>query len=355
MQTTVQDLGRPGFARYGVPTSGAMDSLSFRLGALLLDNPPDAAALEIALVGPELEALAEIVCTYVGADMGMRVNGARVEPGVVFALRPGDVLEMGAARYGARGYLCVAGGIHVPSILGSCSTSVAAGLGGFEGRPLLGSDVLRVGRPYSSAEELLRRVLKPEWRASYGSSWVLRLVEGSQAAELRDALGVLCASEWKVSDRSNRIGVRLDGPDLPPPTEGFETEGAPLGGVQLPTDGEPILLLADHQVTAGYPIPAAIATVDVPLAGRLRPGDTVRFQRVTEAAAIALLREREERLRAGVFEHLSEPVTGGLPELLETLERSRITEFRLTGPGVSLRWRRRAARGRTTGKTDRGG
>lgn len=340
VQTSVQDLGRPGYGRYGVPVSGAMDTWSLRLGNLLLGNPPGAAALEMALVGPELEALAPLLCAYTGADLNLLVGGRPVRPGRTFRVREGELLRFGAARAGARAYLCVAGGLLVEPVLGSRSTAVTAGLGGLEGRPLLGSDILQApviadGAVAGFAPRRLKRPLTPQ----LGGPATLRLLEGPQARGMPGALPALMASTWRVSERSDRVGVRLQGPQLPRHEGSFETEGVPLGSVQVPPDGAPILLLADRQTTGGYPKPAVLASVDLPLAGQLHPGDEVRFELVTLEEAVRLLREREALLADPVWE----PEGAGteqtsLGELLGTLERSRVRELHLEGKGLSLRW-----------------
>lgn len=340
MQTTVQDLGRPGYGRYGVPLSGAMDTLSLRLGNLLLDNAPDAAALEMTLVGPELEALAPTICAYVGADMRLSVGGRRVEPGRAFAVAEGEALRFSASRDGARAYLCVQGGLDVPAILGSRSTGVTARLGGVEGRALAAGDVLRALTSASPSASLPGRKLKPCWLHRYSHEWVLRITEGPEFVTCGEAVEDLVASAWKVDERSNRVGVRLRGPSLRAHAPGFETEGVPLGAIQIPPDGVPILLLADRQVTGGYPMPAVLASVDLPRAGQFRPGDMVRFERVAAAKAVELLRDRETRIAQGVYESAPKLPVDSMNELVRTLEASRVEEFRLERGGVSFRWKR---------------
>lgn len=339
LQTTVQDLGRAGYGRYGVPDGGALDSLSLRLGNLLLANPEGAAGLEMTLVGPELEALEPLTCAYTGADMNLVVDGRPVAPGRSFAVRARDVLRFGAARAGARAYLCVAGGIAAPRVLGSRSVAVAAGLGGDAGRPLLGSDVLDVDPVAAEAAVSPGRRLRPDLLREYGGEATLRVVAGPQAPEMEAALEGLARRVWRVGDRWNRIGVRLEGPALPVPEEAFETEGIPLGAVQVPPDGAPILLLADRQTTGGYPKPAVVAAVDLPLAGQLRPGDRVRFRLVPAAEAVRLLREREEDLARGVADG-DDAGAGDAAGLVAALEASGVTELYWERRGQSFTWRR---------------
>lgn len=341
LQTTVQDRGRLGYSRYGVPSSGAVDGLSLRLGNLLLDNPPDAAGLEMTLSGPTLEAVAGVSCAYVGADMRLRLNDRSIDPGQVFSVTAGDVLRFGAPSAGARAYLCVGGGVHVPVTLGSRSTTVTASLGGMEGRPLRAGDVLHAGTPPAPGDALLGRRLRSRWLRSYGHEWELRITEGPHAETVPGALGALVAGEWKVSHRSDRMGVRLEGPTpIQTGNSGIETEGTPPGAVQVPPDGAPILLLADRGVTGGYPMPAAIATVDLPLAGQLRPGDTVWLRLITVSESISLLREQERSLAEPVFEQASPMPDANLAEFVKLLHISRVEELRLEVGKSLFRWKR---------------
>lgn len=340
LQTTVQDLGRPGFGRYGVPLGGAMDSLSLRLGNMLLDNPPGAAALELTLVGPELEALSSILFSYTGADMGLDVGGKRLSPGRVYQAREGEILRFAAARDGARAYLCLPGGLDVPQLLGSRSTAVTALLGGVDGRPLRGGDVVSALGSGGDARTLLRRRLSAPLEAPRELPVTLRLVPGPQAPELPGLLEALVAGVWTVSDRSSRIGLRLEGPALPVGMRAFPTEGVPLGAVQAPPDGAPILLLADRQTTGGYPKPAVLASADLPAAGQLRPHDQVRFELITVERAVRLLREREDELTRAVLERPAGDGTGRVQDLVVTLEKSRVEEVRLESHSGSFHWRR---------------
>ena len=334
LQTTVQDLGRPGYGRFGVPLSGAMDTESLRLGNGLLDNPAHAAGLEMTLVGPELEALGSLDCAYTGADMNLTVNGRRMQPHRAFAVRESDVLRFGAVRTGARAYLCIRGGVDVEPVLGSRSTAVTARIGGFEGRPLLGGDIIRTLEPVSSTSPLVR-VLQHSLPRRYGRETTLRIVEGPQAAELREALEHLLAADWTVNGRSNRVGVRLDGPRLPVHPQAWRTEGVPLGAVQVPADGTPILLLADRQTTGGYPKPAVIAAVDLPAAGQLQPGDGVAFRLVAREDAAELLREREAILSSA---RPDSRAGGGIDSTISALQTSNVTELEIQRGAVAFKW-----------------
>ncbi|HEX2852335.1 MAG TPA: 5-oxoprolinase subunit PxpB [Opitutaceae bacterium] len=286
MLTTVQDLGRSGHRAAGVPLSGAADPLALRLANWLVGNSADAAALEVTLIGPELEFPFEAV---------IAVTGARF-PGIPgwqpVRVLAGTRLKLGAATSGCRGYVAIAGGIVTGRVLGSASTYLRGGLGGVEGRALREGDVLVVAKT--------TRVLEEHWRIdgrvlpAYSASPVVRVVRGAQADEFGRAL---FATEFKVTPRSDRMGVRLSGAALKRNNsrELISTAVSP-GTVQIPPDGQPIVLMADAQTIGGYPQAAHVITVDLPLVAQLRPGDTLRFSEVSLDEAQNLLFARERTL-----------------------------------------------------------
>ena len=297
LQTTVQDTGRIGSARYGVSSSGAADPDALALGNALLANPPDAAALEIAGGAASFEALGACVVAVTGAPCSVSVNGRRMAAGVAFALVASEMLEIGALTAGMRVYFGVAGGVAVPPVMGSRATDLRAGLGGLNGRALRTGDVLARGPMDGAAEG---RILSPElMRRAPGSDWRLRILPGPLGGPSPDALEALLRASFSVDARSDRVGVRLrqvDGPCL----EGGQklSEGLPRGAVQVPPDGEPILLLAEAQATGGYHVPAVVISADLWRIGQLRPGDTVRFRLVALDEALAALRRRRAEIAA---------------------------------------------------------
>jgi KipI family sensor histidine kinase inhibitor len=304
-QTTVQDLGRPGYGRLGVSASGAADADALRLGNALLGNPPGVAALEVTLGGATFEALAPCAVALTGADCAARAGGRPLQCGEVGALAPGDALTLGQSSRGVRTYLCVAGGVHVPSVLGSRSTDVRAGLGGVEGRALRSGDALARGGTGLSPTALAGRRLPddPVRGEEQTDAQTLRILPGPHATN-EDDLAALVAGTYKVDPRSDRVGVRLqwEGEAVQPRPTGGETlsEGVPRGAVQLPPDGAPIILLADHQATGGYRVPAVVIAADLWRLAQLRPGETVRLRLTTPDVAVAALRARQTWL-----EHLA--------------------------------------------------
>jgi len=285
MLTTVQDAGRFGHRAAGVPVSGAVDAFAGRVANLLVGNPEHAAVLEFTLVGPELEFGADALIALTGADFGGDVG--LWQPLRVTA---GAVLRLAAARQGCRGYLAVAGGFDVPPVLGSRSTFLRGGFGGLNGRALRDGDRLTVPdvpRSVTGHWRIDPRVVPP-----YSESPQVRMVRGADGAEFDDTI---YGAAYRVAPQSDRMGLRLQGPLLSR-VNGAELPSAPVtpGTVQVPPDGQPIVLLADAQTIGGYPQLGHVVTADLPLVAQLRPGDTVRFQSVTLAAAreATLARER---------------------------------------------------------------
>ena len=277
-QTTVQDLGRFGYAHLGVSASGAADALALRAGNLLVGNAENAAVLEMTLTGAVLafEATAVIALTGSDFDCGIPLWTA-VE------IAAGTVVRCGGTRSGARCYLAVRGGIQTPKVLGSASTHLVTGIGG---RALRKGDVLSVGN------DAIRRprTLPVAPPAADGR---LRATAGPQAAWFG---AELYASAYHVTEASDRMGVRLRGPAIPSPAGHMVTEGVSLGAVQVPPDGQPIILFVEHQTTGGYPKPANVISADLWRVGQLRPRDEVIFKRVTMDEALELLRWQEEWL-----------------------------------------------------------
>jgi biotin-dependent carboxylase-like uncharacterized protein len=274
----VQDLGRPGYAHLGISASGAADALSLRAGNLLVGNAEGAAALEITLAGGTFEFERGALVAIAGADFDASIPLWRATE-----VKPGEQVRCGHARSGARCYLCVRGGIAVPLVLGSASTHLITGLGGFEGRALKRGDVLTLGSV--SGNPVLRTAAAPVLHSA------IRVTAGAEPVEL-------CGATWQVSEDSDRMGLRLRGPVLGSRAGHMLTEGVPLGAVQLPPDGQPIILFVEHQTTGGYPKIANVISADFHAVGQLRPRDQVRFEPVSIDAALALLRQQEEWLHA---------------------------------------------------------
>jgi len=295
--TTVQDLGRPGFAAIGVSASGAADPISLRLGNRLVGNAEGAAALEMTLLGGTFVFSQGAVVALTGADFGASVDdGGEVSIGVSFKLRPGQTLRLGSTRTGARCYLCVQGGIVVPPFLGSTSTHVLSGTGGFWGRSLRAGDMLTTG---PAAQVFRRRRIAPPMLELLASRKVLRVTAGPQAAWFSKASRrSFYLATYRVQEQSDRVGLRLEGPAVSQNRpRAMITEGVSLGAVQVPPAGSPMILFVEQQTTGGYPKMANIISADLARLGQLRPRDEIRFELVSWRLARALLIE-QERLMA---------------------------------------------------------
>jgi biotin-dependent carboxylase-like uncharacterized protein len=298
--TTVQDRGRFGYQRFGVPVSGAVDAIALRVANLLVGNPQGAAALEITALGPKLRFPAEAVVALTGAEVQAGLDGRPVPWYQSFLVRAGQTLDVQACTRGLRGYLAVAGGIDVPVLLGSRSTCLAAGFGGFQGRALASGDLLGSGEPSAPLGELANRGAPEEWRLRQESPGTLRVVLGPQDdAFTEEGLRTFLESAYQVTQHSDRMGCRLEGPEIAHRgSADLISDWIPMGGVQVPGDRRPIVLLADRQTTGGYPKIATVIGPDLPLVAQCLPGDSLRFRAVTLAEALAITREVEAALDA---------------------------------------------------------
>lgn len=314
--TTVQDLGRRGYRAAGVPLSGAMDPFALRIANSLVGNAESAAALELTLVGPEIEFSADTIIALGGADCA---GLAAWKPVAVTA---GQRLNLGECRHGCRGYLAVTGGIDVPLVLGSRSTYERGGFGGLEGRALREGDVLKLGvqsaasasggesaaegAVHNRATRIATWRIDPRVLPAYATAAAVRVLAGAQAGEFGRAF---FETEFTIAPQSDRMGLRLMGGKLER-SRGEELLSSAVlpGTVQVPRDGQPVVLMADAQTIGGYPQVAHVISVDLPVMAQLRPGDTVRFSEVTleEAHRLALQRDRAvAMLREGLAEKMA--------------------------------------------------
>ncbi|MBS2938721.1 biotin-dependent carboxyltransferase family protein [Nocardioides sp. J2M5] len=269
-EALVEDLGRRGLSGVGVGRSGAADRAALRQANRLLANQEGAAAIEVTFGGLDVEVVGEgSWCCVTGAPCPVTVDGREVGSHTVFFAEPGARVRLGAPTAGLRSYLGVRGGVEPEDVLGSRSSDVMSGLGP---APLEVGTVLPVGCPGERFSDL-DTVVAPDLSGEV----VLRAVRGPRDGWVADA-DLLVATAWTVTDRSNRVGMRLGGPPLAHARDDqLPSEGAWRGAVQVPPDGEPVLFLADHPVTGGYPVVAVVVDADVDRAAQLRPGDTVRF------------------------------------------------------------------------------
>lgn len=293
--TTVQDLGREGYGPLGVSPSGGADPVSLRIGNRLVGNPESAAALEMTLTGGAFTFEAAALIALTGADFGASIDSVSLPMWCSIEVQPGQTVALGPSRSGARAYLCIQGGIAVEPFLGSASTHVLSGLGGFDGRALRKGDRLELG----AANPLFRkRTLAPKMLERLEPRNIIRVTGGPQGDWFANsAWRTFCDGAFRVSEQSNRMGIRLEGPPIPlESSREMITEGVSLGAVQAPPSGQPIILFVDQQTTGGYPKIANVISADVHSLGQLRPRDVIRFERIEMSAARSLLLEQEALL-----------------------------------------------------------
>lgn len=323
LSTTIQDPGRPGLRHYGIPVGGAMDRLSHELANRLVGNPPELATLEMTLSGDELEWQDDALVAITGADMSPVVSSAAMYGMSAPLQRPvavqaGTRIRFQAARRGCRCYVAIAGGFDVPLVMGSRATYLRARIGGLHGRALRTGDELEIGP--SSPNISVFRASPGDTSPIAGAQWFvcLRELPNSSETELKVLRGRhfnqltshsqsdFWHERFQVSSQSDRMGYRLTGKNLQRPSGGdLLSEGTAIGTVQLPPDGDPILLMSDSAPTGGYPQIAQIITADQPLAAQLRPGDSVRFSETTiEHAQYLARQQRAEFDRAMVMASL---------------------------------------------------
>ena len=318
--TTVQDAGRTGFAARGFQESGACDKYSMRTANLLAGNlsaPDRAAVLECTLRGASVRFGESAVIALTGADMGAKINGS---PAAMYApvfVREGDTLTMDMASRGLRGYLAVYGGISVPPVMGSRSTNVKCGMGGLCGRALRDGDVLPVGKSARQAEKLWDKIGQrpgppvlgpadvwlrgePALRRYYGDSAVpvLRAVAGPQEESFtREGIDAFSRGIYRLTADCNRMACKLEGPAVETAAGAdILSDGIVEGSVQVSSNGQPIVMMADHQTTGGYAKIGTVIRVDLPVIAQLRPGDSVGFRFVCPEEGILAFRQAAAEL-----------------------------------------------------------
>jgi len=290
MFTTVQDLGRHGFLKYGVPISGAMDEFSLVAANRLVGNDAEDACLETTLIGPELQALARTQIAITGGEASPRINDNIVPTWQTLQIREGDVISFGKMESGCRSCLSVRGGINLPMVLGSRSTFVRGGFGGMEGRQLKTGDIVSgFDVPPLATERSTLEELRPQYTGHYR----VHVVLGPQADMFtEEGIHTFLSNPYKVTSESDRMGYRLEGPAIEHKGRADIVSDALLpGAVQVPKDGKPIIIMQDAQTTGGYPKIAVATTPDISLLGQAKPNDTIEFSKITLQQAQEKTRE----------------------------------------------------------------
>lgn len=311
--TTVQDTGRTGYQQYGVPVSGVMDHYAHAVANLLVGNTISESVLEVTMMGPKLEFQGSAILAVTGGDLQPQLNGIPVPMWKSFAVNKVDILSFKGMKSGCRAYLAFLGGIQVPQVLGSSSTYTRASIGGYQGRRLQPGDVLELGQspkygdqgPLKSAES---------YSMDYPSQIILRVVEGPQDdAFTKEGKDTFYGESYRVTNESDRMGFRLEGPEIQHVEKpDIISDGIAMGAIQVPGHGCPIVMMADRQTAGGYTKIVNVITADLPKIAQAKPGDEIRFQRVT-------VEEAQQKYRAMIDQLISihEQLWGKSPEPIQ--------------------------------------
>ena len=304
LATTIQDLGRTGHRRHGVGVGGAVDSLALRVANILVGNAAGEAAIEITLLGPTLVFDAPAVVAIAGGDLGPLLDGRPIEAYRPLPVPVGGRISFSAPRRGCRAYLACTGGFAIPPVLGGRGTDPVAGIGGIAGRPLAAGDVLTGRGPAAAVAAAAARLAAAPARWSAAAelrpafAGTIRVMPGDEFGWFTPAaIEAWLGGEFTVGADSDRMGSRLEGPrlELAAPWE-LLSECVVAGTVQVPPSGRPIVLLAGHATTGGYPRIAQVAAVDLPELAQAAPGTRLRFRGIDPAESRRLLLERERAL-----------------------------------------------------------
>jgi antagonist of KipI len=295
LQTTVQDLGRYGYQQFGIPPSGAMDPFSMQMANILVGNPLGEAVLEASFIGPDLEALTDMTIAICGGDFSPAVDGQDVSKWKSFIIKKGQILSVGPCKQGARAYITITGGIDVPEVLSSKSTFLIGSFGGYEGRALQKGDIL-CGNP--SIKKPLKS-LHPELIPPLQKQLNVRVILGPhQKMFTEQSIKRFLSEVYTLTPQSNRMGLQLKGPKLEHLAgPDIISDPVPLGGIQVPASGQPIILMADRQTTGGYTRIATVISADIPLLAQAVPDTKITFSTVSIEEAQRLYVKQQRLLK----------------------------------------------------------
>lgn len=296
--TTIQDFGRFGYTEFGVPYSGALDSFSYRIANILVNNPENEACLETMIMGLKLKSLGEFLIAITGADLTPLINNEPVKMWKPYLIKKGDIITFKRVRFGCRAYVSVSGGLAVPKVMGSYSTYLSGKFGGLEGRPLKKGDILyRFDLPFPL--DILNIKFPEELIPRFNRELILRIILGPQCDHFtEEGLKTFFSSIYEVTSQSDRMGIRLKGPFIErrqDVEESIISEGLLPGAIQVPGNGNPIIIL-NELVTGGYTKIASVISTDLLKVAQLKPGDSVRFMPVSIEEAHTLLKEQEDQI-----------------------------------------------------------
>ncbi|KEK22546.1 biotin-dependent carboxyltransferase family protein [Bacillus gaemokensis] len=309
MLTTIQDLGRYYYQQYGVPVGGAMDRTALRMINMLVGNEEDEAGLEITMMGPKLLIKKETLLAIGGANMEPLLNGEPIPLWRPILAKEGSMLCFGKAQFESRTYVTFAGGIDVANSMGSKSTYVRAAIGGIEGRALKKGDLFQIGAPSSFATCVIKKLMDEErvetpWGIcnhvlpKYNRNPVIRVILDFEWNQFkRESLESFFSKEYKVSNYADRMGYRFEGEELKRIEQSeILSSAVTFGTIQVPSGGNPIILMADRQTTGGYPRIGNVISVDLPILAQLKPGDYVTFAKISITEATEFYIEQEQNM-----------------------------------------------------------
>jgi biotin-dependent carboxylase-like uncharacterized protein len=307
--TTIQDLGRKGYQKYGLAISGSADHYAHRMANILVSNRQDCALLETTLLGLKLKVLQPAVIAITGGDLNPTINGEPIPMWTSIKVHEGDLIHFKGCRTGCRAYLAIAGGIDVPVVLGSRSTDTVGGIGGMNGRALREGDLINTGNPTRPLNCLSGRRLSPDLIPPYPNHIKVRVIPGPQHDAFTDkAIKTFFSSTYTATKDIDRMACRLDGPELEHKAGAdVSSEGIFLGAIQVPPNGKPIVFLAGRRSVGGYTKIGGVISVDIPKMAQVKPGDSIQFEEISLTEAHRLLKEQER-----IFKILNSTVRQGV-------------------------------------------
>lgn len=291
--TTVQDNGRYGYQKFGVPVSGAMDSFSQRVSNLLVGNDLNEAVLEVTFLGPTIEFLEDRVIAITGGDLSPMINHKSIAMWKSIYVKKGDILSFGGIKKGCRSYISFDGGIDVPLVMGSKSTYIKGKIGGFQGSSLKVGDILKCGSPNYNFKFIKGRALCSKYKPEYTNEIIVRVILGPQEDCFTDrGINTFLSSEYTVTNQIDRMGYRLDGETIEH-SKGADiiSDGIAFGAVQVPSNGKPIIMMADRQTTGGYTKIGNVISADLSKIAQAKQGDKIRFRAINMDEAHEILKE----------------------------------------------------------------
>ncbi len=296
--TTVQDEGRYGYEQFGMSPSGPMDLESFHIANLLVGNPKGESALELTIMGPTLRFTKANVVAVTGAPLSPKLNGESCPMNQAFSVSEGDELALGAVQGGCRAYVAFAGGLDVPEVMGSRTTALQNKVGGFQGRRLEKGDEIGFRAPAAALPHMERR--RVERKVETAPVREIRVILGPQEDRFtKEGIDTFLSGTYTVTKDFNRMGCRLEGPVIAHKEDGnIISDGMVTGAIQVPTAGQPIIMLAERQTVGGYTKIATVISADLPSVGQCKAGDQIRFRAVEVAEAHRILREKARELEA---------------------------------------------------------